>query len=393
MTIDFDSLTNRRQSDSAKWLHYDQDVLPMWVADMDFRSPEPVIQALRDRIEHGIFGYPEDPPELKQVVIERLLNRYGWKVQPDEIVFLPGVVTGFNMACHAISVPGAGVLMQTPVYSPILKAPNNSGLMRQEMALSQQNNGSYGIDFDEFEKAITPQTRMFLLCNPHNPVGRVFNRVELIKMAEICLRHEILICSDEIHCDLVFSKYSHLPIAAVDEQISRQTITLMAPSKTFNIAGLNCSFAIIQNPDLRSQYQEARKGLVGGVNLLGLVAALAAYQHGQAWLDELIVYLEANRNFVYDYVRHELPGISMGLPEATYLAWLDCRQLALKEKPSNFFIDRARVACNDGEEFGPGGQGFIRLNFGCPRSMLQEALEKMKTALLTYGIKQELSAG
>ena len=391
MTIDFDTIPDRRQTESAKWHHYDPDVLPMWVADMDFRSPEPIIQALRNRIEHGIFGYPEEPPELKQLIIERLLIRYGWKVQPDEIVFLPGVVTGFNVACHSISVPGAGVLIQTPVYPPILKAYTNSGLIRQEMALSRQNDGRYEIDFDAFEKAITPQTRIFLLCNPHNPVGRVFSRIELLKMAEICQRHGILICSDEIHCELVFSGYSHIPIAALDEQISKQTITLMAPSKTFNIAGLDCSFAIIQDAELRNQYQKARKGLVGGVNLLGLVAACAAYQHGQSWLDELIIYLEANRNFVYSFIEQELPGVSMALPEATYLAWIDCRQLALQQKPCNFFIDRARVACNDGEEFGSGGQGFIRLNFGCPRSMLLEALTKMKTSLLTYAIKQELT--
>jgi cysteine-S-conjugate beta-lyase len=390
MSIDFDSVPNRRQTESAKWLHYDQDILPMWVADMDFRSPEPVIQALRDRVEHGIFGYPEEPPELKQTIIERLLFRYGWKVEPDDIVFLPGVVTGFNVACHAIPNQGAGVLMQTPVYPPILKAPNNSGLIRQEAALSRQNDGRYEIDFDKFEEAITPQTRLFLLCNPHNPVGRVFTRAELLQMAEICQRHGIIICSDEIHCELIFSGHTHISIAALDEQISRQTITLMAPSKTFNIAGLDCSFAVIQDEELRKQYQKARKGLVGGVNLLGLVAALAAYQYGQPWLDELIVYLEENRNFVFDYLKQELPGVTMALPEATYLAWLDCRQLGLQEKPCNFFIDRARVACNDGEEFGPGGEGFVRLNFGCPRSMLQEALDKMKTALLSNGIKKEL---
>jgi cysteine-S-conjugate beta-lyase len=391
MSIDFDSIPNRRQTESAKWLHYDPDILPMWVADMDFRSPEPVIQALRDRVEHGIFGYPEEPPELKQTIIERLLFRYGWKVDPDEIVFLPGVVTGFNVACHAIPVQGAGVLMQTPVYPPILKAPNNSALIRQEAALSCQNDGRYEIDFDAFEEAITPQTRLFLLCNPHNPVGRVFTRVELLKMAEICQRHKIVICSDEIHCELIFSGHSHIPVAALDEQISRQTITLMAPSKTFNIAGLDCSFAVIQDADLRSQYQKARKGLVGGVNLLGLVAALAAYQHGQTWLNELILYLESNRNYVFKYIKQELPEVTMALPEATYLAWLDCRQLALQEKPCNFFIERARVACNDGEDFGSGGEGFVRLNFGCPRSMLQEALDKMKTALFSYGIKQELT--
>jgi cystathionine beta-lyase len=242
--------------------------------------------------------------------------------------------------------------------------------------------GNYEINMAHFERAITDRTRVFLMCNPHNPVGRAFDKHELETMASVCLKHKLVICSDEIHCDIVFNGKRHIPIASLDPEISNQTITLMAASKSFNIAGLNCAFAVIQNPELHQKFCAARKGLVGGVNVLGLVAALSAYKEGQSWLNHLLMYLESNRDFLYNYVNQEMPGVSMGLPEATYLAWLDCRKSAIPGNPYQFFLENARVACNDGDHFGSGGKGFVRLNFGCPRSMLQEALERMKNALL-----------
>jgi cysteine-S-conjugate beta-lyase len=381
MEFNFDERLDRSHSDSIKWHYFDADVLPMWVADMDFRSPEAVIRVLSDRVQHGVFGYGSEPEHLREVILERLQRVFEWTVQAEEIVFLPGVITGFNLACHAFSSPGDSVLVQTPVYPPILHAHKGSGLSPLENELLRGDDGRYSVDYDAFEAAIQERTRVFLLCNPHNPVGRVFRRDELERMAEICLRHKVLIVSDEIHGDLVFSESRHIPIATLDPAISANTITLMAPSKTFNIAGLDCSFAVIQDKLLRQQYEAARKGLVGGVNILGFIAAQAAYQAGGRWLEALLEYLQANRDYLVDFVRRELPGIHVAVPEGTYLAWLDCRDLGLEPSACEYFIQRGRVAMNDGSTFGRGGAGFIRLNFGCPRSQLQEALERMKAAL------------
>ncbi|MBM3135569.1 MAG: putative C-S lyase [Chloroflexi bacterium] len=383
MICDFDQLIDRRAADCLKWYAYDADVLPLWVADMDFRAPEPVIQALQQRVAHGVFGYCLAPPELREVIVERLARLYGWQVSTEDLVFTPGVVPGFNLAARAVTSPGDGMLVQTPVYPPILHAPANCGLTSNEMELTPRPDGQYEIDFDLFAATITERTRVFLLCNPHNPVGRVFRRDELARMAELCLRHNIVICSDEIHCDLLFSGHQHIPIASLAPEIAAQTITLMAPSKTFNVAGLYCSVAIIQNKDLREKLKAARADLVGWPNILGYTAALAAYRHGQPWLDEVLRYLEANRDFLLQYVAKHLPGISMAKPEATYLAWLDCRQAGLPGNPHEFFLKQARVALNDGQTFGRGGEGFVRLNFACPRPTLVEALERLKTALLS----------
>jgi cystathionine beta-lyase len=382
MTYDFDRRIDRRHSESIKWHCYDEDVLPLWLADMDFVSPEPVLRALHERVEHGVFGYSMAPPELLEVIVERLQRLYGWQVSPEALVFLPGVVTGFNLACHALASPGDGVLIQTPVYWPILSAPAGAGLTNDEMELTRRADGRYEIDFDLFEEAIADRTRIFILCNPHNPVGRVFRREELEQMAGICLRHDIVICSDEIHCDLVFQGSRHLPIASLAPEIADQTITLMAPSKTFNLPGLKCSVAIVQNPELREKLKTTHTGLVHGINVMGYAAALAAYREGQAWLDELLPYLEANLDYLLQYVEAHLPGISMSKPKGTYLAWLSCHQAGIQGNPHEFFLKQARVAVTDGAIFGRGGEGFVRLNFACPRSMLTEALDRMREALL-----------
>jgi cystathionine beta-lyase len=281
-----------------------------------------------------------------------------------------------------VASPGDGVLIQRPVYYPILHAPTGAGLTNDEMELTRRPGGRYEIDFDVFEKTITDRTHLFILCNPHNPVGRVFRREELERMAEICLRRNIVICSDEIHCDLVFQGSRHVPIASLAAEIADQTITLMAPSKTFNVPGLKCSVAIVQNPKLRKKLKRTHTGLVHGVNVMGYTAALAAYRDGQPWLDEVLRYLEANLDFLLQYVEVHLPGISMSRPEATYLAWLSCHEAGIPGNPHKFFLKQAKVAVSDGAIFGRGGEGFVRLNFGCPRSMLTEALDRMKEALL-----------
>ena len=377
---DFDRVIDRAHSDSLKWHRYG-DALPLWVADMDFPVPEPVRRALAVRVEHGIFGYACEPPELREALVDWLARRFGWRVDPAALVFVPGVVTGFNVACRAFARPGEGVLVQTPVYPPMLDAPANFGLRRDEAMLACAANGRYEVEWDALEAAVGADTRLFLLCNPQNPTGRVFTAAELAQMAEICLHHGLIICSDEIHADLVYPGKRHLPIAALCPEVAARTITLMAPSKTFNIPGLGFSLAIIEDAGLRAAFTAAAKDIVPHINVLGTVAALAAYTEGAPWLDDCLRYLEATRDMVAAAVRDRLPGVRMAAPEATYLAWLDCREAGLGDNPARFFLERAGGALNEGPSFGRGGEGFARLNFACPRSLLTEALDRMASAL------------
>jgi cystathionine beta-lyase len=290
------------------------------------------------------------------------------------------VVVGFNLASHAFVKKDGSILVQPPVYEPIYTSAMATGRRRIEARLVQGHDGMYGIDWDSFKTATARKPGMFILCNPQNPTGRVFRRDELEKMAEMCLSKGITICSDEIHCDLVYG-CRHIPVASLGPDVAKKTITLIAPSKTFNIAGLQCSIAIIQNAELRRKYLAARAGVVAWVNLTGLIAGEAAYRGGQDWLDQLMVYLEANRDFVMDFVSSKMPGFSIARPEGTYLAWIDCRNGRIGRDPYKFFLGKARVALSDGKIFGTGGEGFVRLNFGSPRKMLVEALERMARAL------------
>jgi cystathionine beta-lyase len=380
MIYDFDQIVDRRSSDSIKWNLYG-DAIPLWVADMDFCVPEPVIRALSERVAHGIFGYGREPDELRPILVERLQRLYGWEVSPDSLLFLPGIVSGFNVAARATACPGDGLLVQTPVYFPFFRVPRNLHLVMNEMELTRCKDGQYEVDFDLFEETITGRTCLFLLCNPHNPVGRVFTRDELERMAEICLRHDVTICSDEIHCDLVFEGHQHVPIASLSPEVARQTITLLAPSKTFNIAGIHASVGIITDPDLRQRFQAASAGLVPHLGVLGYTAMLSAYRDGDDWLQQAMAYMQANRDFLYDYVGEFLPGITTEKPEGTYLAWLDCREAGLPDNAHKYFLEEAGVAMNDGATFGKGGEGFVRLNFACPRATLLQALEQMREAL------------
>jgi cystathionine beta-lyase len=381
---DFDQVLERRGSDSVKWGHYGPDVLPMWVADMDFVSPEPILKALQERVAHGVFGYGMIPSSLAEVICERLWCLYQWSVTPKQLLFLPGLVCGLNVVCRAIGQPGDGVLVQTPVYPPFLAAPpaQNRRLQTVELAFSQYGDRLYyEPDYDALAAAITQDTRLFILCHPHNPVGRLYNTVELGRLAELCDRHELLICSDEVHCELLLDGQAHRPLASLAPEIASRCITLMAPTKTFNLAGLGISFAIIQNSTLRQRLKAAAAGMVPQVNVLGFTAALAAYRECDAWLSALLSYLTANRNYLLAFVRQYLPGVLTPCPEATYLAWLDCRQAGIPGNPQQFFLDRAKVAFNDGATFGLGGEGFVRLNFGCPRALLVEGLERVRRAL------------
>ncbi|MFH1573565.1 MAG: PatB family C-S lyase [Acidobacteriota bacterium] len=379
--FDFDRPADRRRSDSVKWGAYAEEVIPLWVADMDFPAPPPVVEALHRRVDHGIFGYSMRPVALAETVAERLDRLYGWKVAAEAVTFLPGVVPGFNLAARALAKPGGELLIQTPVYPPFLTVAAHAGMSRRVNVLQERGGSSWEIDFESLASSLGNRTACFLLCNPHNPVGRVFRQDELSTLAELCLGRGIPVISDEIHCDLVFRGHSHIPFASLAPEVERATITLMAPSKTFNIPGLECAFAVIPDTQLRRRFEEARAGLVPVANLLGCAAALAAYRDAQPWLAAALNYLEANRDIVFDFCRTRMPGITLAMPEGTYLAWLDCRQAGLNMDTAAFFLQRGRVALSAGPSFGPGGDGFVRLNFGCPRSLLAEALERMSAAL------------
>jgi cystathionine beta-lyase len=380
MQYNFDKVGERRGTDSVKWQKYGGEVLPLWVADMDFICAEPILQALHQRVDHGFFGYTRPPDELCSVIQERLKRLYGWKIEVGEIFFLPGLVTGLNLSFQAYARMGDGVLVQPPVYHHFIKDPIIHGRTLVDPPLIR-NRDTYKIDFEAFEMAILDRTKIFILSNPHNPVARVYTRKELEKLAEICLRHHLIICSDEIHCDLLYPGYRHIPIATISPEVADQTVTLMAPSKTYNLAGLSCGFAIIQNSDLQKIWKNTSLGLIPGVNIMGPAAALAAFKEGQEWLDQVLIYLKNNQDFLSQYVKEKLPGVGMTKMEATYLAWLDCRDAGIPGNPFKFFLEEAKVALNDGAEYGRGGEGFVRLNFACPRKTLTEALDRMAAAL------------
>ncbi len=374
---DFDTLIDRTTSASLKWDKYKgRDIIPLWVADMDFRSPPEIINALHARVAHGVFGYTVPPATLTAAVIDHLQQAYGWTVEPEWLVWLPGLVCGLNVACRAVGDPGDQVLTCTPNYPPFMSAPVLSG--RSSVTVPLVLNGSrWQMDLGAMERAITPHTRLFLLCNPHNPVGRVWSEEELVQLAALAERHDLLICSDEIHAGLILdADKRHVPIATLAPEIADRTITLHAPSKTFNIPGLACSFAVISNQRLRNILLRTMDGIVPHVNLLGYAATEAAYRLGEPWRQELINYLRRNRDLVLDAVT-DMPGLSATPVEATYLAWIDMRHTGM-EKATDFF-EQAGVGLSDGAAYGL--PGFARLNFGCSRRLLVEALRRMRLAL------------
>jgi cystathionine beta-lyase len=377
---DFDRIIERRDTDSAKWGLYSREVIPLWVADMDFRSADPIIQALKLRSDHGVFGYNRPLPMLIHVLQDRMRRLYQWDIEEQALIFLPGIVTGINVAIQAYAASGEGILAQPPVYFHFLRDPIKHGRVLHDPPLVRKGS-TYEIDFERFKHAITGDTKLFVFCNPHNPVGRVYRQAELETLAEICLSHGLVICSDEIHCDLVYPPHHHIPIATLGPEVENRTVTLMAPSKTYNIAGLECGYAIIKNPMLRKLWNDSAYGIVPRTNIMGQVAAIAGLREGKEWLEQVITYLQGNRDFLFEYLREKIPAIRMCDMEATYLAWLDCADTGIKRNPSQFFLKKAHVALSDGIEFGKGGEDFVRLNFACSRKILAEALERMKNAL------------
>jgi cystathionine beta-lyase len=392
MSYKFDTIIDRRSTNSIKWTQYPEDVLPLWVADMDFMTPQPILDALGAALEGGVLGYEIPSRALFETVAARMQVLYDWKIDPEMVTATPGIVSGFNAAARAVCAPGDGILMQPPVYFPFLTVHENIGLTRQFAPLVKLTDGNivrYEIDFDAFEAAMVSgdaRTRMFLLCNPHNPTGNVYTREQLSRLAEICLRHEVLICSDEIHSELLLGGAQHIPIATLSPEVAEKTITLIAPSKTFNTAGLFCGFAIIPNLELRERYQKAVQQMSLHVNSLGLTAAQAAFSGAcDDWLEEVLPYLADNRDFVLNFVQENVPDMRLTVPEATYMNLLDCSLLLESGKitgsPFDFFLEKAKVALVDGSQFGPGGEGTVRLNFGCPRTVLEQALHRIKSSL------------
>ena len=366
---DFDTLIERRDTHSTKWSHADPDVIPMWIADMDFPVAKPIQTAIRKRAAHPIFGYQFDGTNLRHILADRLQKRHHLNATPEEIVFMPGIVTGLNLVSRTVGAPHTGVVTLTPVYPPFLSVPTGADKVSIPVPLAQtlrDGNLYYDIDFDQLEHAITHsdvKPSLFMLCNPHNPVGRAFTSAELGKLAELCLRHDLWICSDEIHADLTLEGEQHISIASLSPEVAARTVTLLAPSKAFNVPGMGLGFAHVADADMRARLMQQLFSIGAFPAIFGYTAAEAAYSKGDSWLRAIRTYLTANRDIVVDYVAENLPGVRVTRPEATYLAWLDCREAGIEGKPATFFLERAKVWLNDGAVFGLEGEGFVRLNY------------------------------
>jgi cysteine-S-conjugate beta-lyase len=377
MTMDFDRIIDRRNLDSLKWSgSRGNQTLPMWVADMDFAAPECVLRALRERVDQGVFGYPVVTEEVTRAVVAWAASHYQWRIEPEWLVWLPGLVPGIHVACLALAGTDDEVLTFVPAYPPFLSAPGMTGRTAKTVPLTREN-GRWTLDLDEFRKAIVRRTKVLLFCNPHNPVGRAFGRDELAAVAEICERHGLWICSDEIHCDLLLEPGVHVPLASLNEAVADRTVTLMSPSKTFNLSGLSCGFAVIPNRELRRRFQAAARDLVPHPNALGYVACRAAYEGGEVWRVALLDYLRGNRDLLEAFISEHLPQFGISHVEATYLAWIDAR--CLGERGGAGFFDAAGVRLSDGVAFQ--GPGFVRLNFACPRQTLRDALVRIAAAV------------
>jgi cystathionine beta-lyase len=381
MTFDFDNPPARPGTDSQKWQKYEgRDILPLWVADMDFRSSPAIIAALHERVEHGIFGYARPIKSTVDAVVSALASRYRYEVDPAWIVWLPGLVCGLNVTAQAFAQLGEEVLTLAPVYPPFMSAPKNSARVSVQSSWVLRD-GRWTIDWEALEKAVTPRTKLFYLCNPHNPLARVWRRDELVRLGEFCVRRNLILCSDEIHCDLILEpSLPHVMSATLSPEIAARTVTLMAPSKTYNIPGLGTSFAVIADATLRHRFVRASAGIVAEVTALGYTACEAAYRGSETWRQALLATLRGNRDYLLDFVARELPGISVQAPiEATYLAWLNVEALNLADPVGHF--EKHGVGLSDGAFFGSPKGRHVRLNFGCPRATLSEALRRMKTAL------------
>ncbi len=385
MPTNFDIVPNRRQSGHYnKWTFYPKDVLPMWVADMDFPAPKPILNTLHKVVDHGVLGYELPSNALKETVAARMDSLYRWKVRPESVVAVTGIVSGFSVAARAFCTPKRGLLIQTPVYNEFHEVKNNVDIHQLDAPFVKRVDGnilSFEIDWDIFTKQ-AKKAGMFLLCNPHNPLGIIFSRRDLLRMAEICIENNVLIVSDEIHSELLLDDNQFTPVAKLSSEIANHTITLISPSKTFNVPGLFCGFAVIPNKELREQYEKELNRMRLHVGSMGLFAAQTAFS-GQCdgWLRDLRRYLTENRNFLLSYVTEYMPEVRTTIPQATYLGWLDFTSTAIEDSPFEFFKREARVALSDGKIFGREGEGHVRINFGTSRKLLEQGLDRMRKAL------------
>ena len=359
-----------------------KDVIPMWVADMDFNTPDFIVKSLQERLNHEIYGYSFRPPEYYTSIIDWINLRHNWKIEREWITFCPGIVPALNFCTLAFTQPGDNIIVQPPVYFPFFSAAESHGRKLIYNKLTEYD-GKWIMDYESLIASIDANTKMIIISNPHNPIGRVWTPDELNRLADICLKNNILILSDEIHCDLVLPGYTHTPIARLSDKIAENTITCIAPSKTFNLAGLSTSSVIISNPVLRKTFNRVVDNLhVGSGNIFGTAASIAAYTHGQEWLDALLDYLDHNIDFVADYCAKMIPEIIPVKPEATYMIWLDCRKFGMTGKElQHFFVNKAGVGMNEGSTFGPGGEGFMRMNLATTHQIVMKAMEQIEKAV------------
>ncbi len=392
--MDFDEETDRRGTCCVKWdfmeeYYCSEDLLPMWVADSDWKTSDAIIEALRERVEHGAFGYSRPGEEHRTAVVDWVGKRYGWEIEPEWIVFTNGMTTSLSVAVRIFSDLGDSVVIQPPVYFPFFYLVENSGRRLLENQLKYRC-GGYGIDFEDLREKFSPddprlmnRTSMMILCNPHNPVGRVWIEKELERLAALALENNVMVVSDEIFSDYVFSGF-HTPFSSLSEEIASRSITMITPAKSFNIAGLKTGVAIIADDRLRKRFENSRELLVKEPNVMGLVALKAAYEQSEEWLDAQLDYLKVNMKFALDFVSNEIPGVEAVKPQGTFLLWMDFNSLGLEPEGLNDLIyKKAKVALIEGSRFGAGGEGFMRLNFACPRRILEEGLERIKKAVLS----------
>jgi cysteine-S-conjugate beta-lyase len=388
MTHPFDSLKLEALQDKrcAKWQLYPKGVIPLWVADMDFPISDKIKQALKDFLDSDNMGYPErlGVPGMKEAVQQRLEKRYNWKLEPDHIHHMPGIISGMYLASLACASEGDEVILQTPLYPPFTTAVKDTRRVPVYNPLVW-NGTSWEIDFDNLESLVTPATRLMMLCNPHNPTGRVFTRKEVEALADFALRHRLWVLSDELHADLTYG-HQHTPIASISDEIAQRTLTLYGPTKAFNIAGLHIGFMISQNKKLLERAKGMAGYMLGFPNTMSQVATIAAFTQGEDWLEDTRTYLQANRDFVHDFIAKEIPEVKSAKPEGTYMSWLDFRALGLEGNKAGdplykFLSDTAKVGLNDGPLYGPGGEGFSRINFASSRAIVEEALVRIQDAV------------
>lgn len=387
MSYDFDQPISRLGTASVKWdqlerLFGEQEIIPMWVADMDFKSPPAVVEALTERAKQGVYGYTIRTQGYYDAIIGWQKRRHNWQVEQEWLSSCPGVVPALSLIVSAFTQPGDKVLLQSPVYHPFYDviAENGREIVCNELVLQ---GGRYQIDFASLEQQLQDGVKLMLLCSPHNPVGRVWQRDELIRLGELCLKYNVLVICDEIHCDLVYPGQQHIPFASLSEEFAQNSITCIAPSKTFNLAGLQTSVIILPNREHRNLYNRALKSHALFLeNFFAVTAVEAAYNHGEEWLDQLMRYLQGNLDFLTDYLTDQISEIKVIKPEGTYLVWLDCRQLGMDAKQiKQWMYHEAKVALIEGSTFGKNGEGFLRMNIACPRSVLAEALDRIQQAV------------